>query len=174
MLRIVVVVVAVAIGLAICCVIIGVLLPKRHVASRALSLHRTPDEVWSTIHDVDGYAAWRPGLKRVERLPDADGRPRWKEVGAHGAVTYEIVESLRPSKMVTRIADPTLPFGGTWTYLVEPAGDGSTVTITEHGEVYNPLFRFMSRFVFGHTATIDEYLAALRKRLGEGAGPQGT
>ena len=37
--------------------------------------------------------------------------------------------------------------------------------ITENGEVYNPLFRFMSRFVFGHTATIDKYLEDLGQVL---------
>jgi hypothetical protein len=67
---------------------------------------------------------------------------------------------------VTRIADPHLPFGGTWTYEVAPAvGGGSTLTITENGEVYNLVFRFISRFVMGYTATIDRYLEALRKKL---------
>jgi hypothetical protein len=63
--------------------------------------------------------------------------------------------------MVTRIADKTLTFGGAWTYELSPQGGGTRLVITEHGEVYNPLFRFMSRFVFGHTATLDRYLADL-------------
>ncbi len=36
----------------------------------------------------------------------------------------------------------------------------SSVTITERGSVYNPIFRFMSRFIFGHTATVEAYLDA--------------
>ena len=67
----------------------------------------------------------------------------------------------RPSLLVARITDVTLPFGGTWTYRIVPAAAGSELTITEDGEVYNPIFRFMSRFVFGHTATIDGFLADL-------------
>ncbi|HMA23731.1 MAG TPA: hypothetical protein VKP00_07045, partial [Gemmatimonadaceae bacterium] len=43
----------------------------------------------------------------------------------------------------------------------------SRVTIVERGSVYNPLFRFVSRFFMGHTATIDAYLRALGKRFGE-------
>ena len=35
------------------------------------------------------------------------------------------------------------------------------LTITEDGEVYNPFFRFMSRFVFGQTATLDEFVRNL-------------
>lgn len=69
-----------------------------------------------------------------------------------------------PSLLVARIADPSLPFGGTWTYRIAPAAGGSDVTITENGEVSNPLFRFMSRFVFGYAATLDEFVKDLEKR----------
>jgi hypothetical protein len=158
-------------GLVAAVAAIGMALPKAHVASRSVRLRRGPPEVWDAIHDVRRFSEWRPGLERVERLPDADGRPRWKEVGSHGAITFELVEASAPARMVTRIADPSLPFGGSWTYVVDPTPEGSRLTIVEQGEVYNPLFRFMSRFVFGHTATIDAYLAALAARLGEGAAP---
>ena len=67
-----------------------------------------------------------------------------------------------------RIADPDLPFGGTWTYEITPDGGGSRLTITEDGEIYNPLFRFMARFVFGYEGTIASYMSSLEKRL---AGP---
>ena len=70
----------------------------------------------------------------------------------------------RPSLLVTRIADPKLPFGGTWTYRLAPAAGGTQVTITEDGEVYNPFFRFMSRFVFGYQATLNEFAKNLEAR----------
>jgi hypothetical protein len=44
--------------------------------------------------------------------------------------------------------------------------DGSLLTITEHGEIYNPLFRSISRYLLGYTATIDNYLQALHAKLG--------
>ena len=44
---------------------------------------------------------------------------------------------------------------------------GTQVKITEEGDVSNVLFRFMSRYVFGHTATIDSYLAAIARHFGE-------
>jgi hypothetical protein len=34
------------------------------------------------------------------------------------------------------------------------------------------MFRFMSRYVFGHTATMDGVLTALAKHFGESAVPQ--
>ena len=51
-----------------------------------------------------------------------------------------------------------------WTYEIAPAPNGTTLTITEDGEVYNPIFRFMSRFVFGHEATMASYLERRRRR----------
>jgi len=67
---------------------------------------------------------------------------------------------------VTRIADPKLPFGGTWTYELSPAPERTSLRITEDGEVRNPVLRFVSRFVLGHTATIDRYLADLGRHVG--------
>ena len=46
------------------------------------------------------------------------------------------------------------------------APDASRVTITERGWVSNPIFRFVSRFVMGHTSTLDAYLRALGKHFG--------
>ena len=73
---------------------------------------------------------------------------------------------------MTHIADKELPFGGTWDYRLEPAGTGSRITITENGEVYNPIFRFVSRYFMGHTATIDKYLTALARRTGDTYRPE--
>jgi hypothetical protein len=74
---------------------------------------------------------------------------------------------------VTKIADPDLPFGGTWTYELTPApGGGTRLAITERGNVKNVVFRFMSRYVFGYTATLDGFLRALGKKGGEDVTPQ--
>lgn len=58
-------------------------------------------------------------------------------------------------------------FGGRWTYEIAPAPTGSVLTITEHGEVYGALYRFMSRFVFGHYRTLETYARDLGGRFGE-------
>ena len=74
--------------------------------------------------------------------------------------------------LVTRIADRSLPFGGTWTYVLAPDGNGTRLTITEHGEVYNPIFRFVSRFIIGHTGTMEGVLRALGTKHGETVTPE--
>jgi hypothetical protein len=107
-------------------------------------------------------------VKRVEVLADEDGHPRFREVSGDGTITFEVTEAVPNQRVVTRIVDRNLPFGGSWTYELLPASEGgTTLRITEDGEVYNPLFRFVSRYVMGHEATIDRYLRDVGAKLGE-------
>jgi hypothetical protein len=151
--------------------VVGSLLPARHVASRAARYTTPPDSLWGTLSDFPNMPGWAPELTRVERLPDRDGHPVWLHVGSRWSAPMELIEFEPPRRFTTRIADPELPFGGTWTYEVVPTGAGATVTITERGEVGNPMMRFLSRFVFGQTSTIDAYLEALGRKHGETVTP---
>ena len=72
-----------------------------------------------------------------------------------------------PSRRVTRIAEKNLPFGGTWTFDIAPSPEGSVVRITEDGEIFNVIFRFMARFLFGYTSSIEGCLRDLGQRFGE-------
>jgi hypothetical protein len=145
--------------------IIGMTLPTGHVASRRARFRQSPQALFDAIA---GPGEWRSNLKRIEQLPSVDGKQRWKEIDKRGdGITFELVESTPPLRRVTRIADETLPFGGTWTIEIAPAAGGSTVAITERGEVRNPIFRFVSRFVMGHYASIDTYLGDLAKKFNE-------
>ena len=111
--------------------------------------------------------SWRLNVIKVERLPDQNGHPVWRETYKSGeSLPLEMLESLPPRRLVGRIADPKLPFGGTWTYEIMPADGGCTITITERGEVYNPIFRLVSRFM-NQAGTIEEYLTYLAHKFGE-------
>jgi hypothetical protein len=150
-------------GLILLIVVIGACLPQKHTVSRTISIHRSAETVWSMI---SGPPTWRPDVSNYQELPPHNGHRMWRETDKHGqTVTFEAIESIPPRRLVTRIADPKLPFGGAWVYEIVPAADSCTLTITEYGEVYNPLFRFVSHFIMGHTATIDNYLAALNTKL---------
>jgi uncharacterized protein YndB with AHSA1/START domain len=143
---------------------IGAMLPREHVASRSARIARPPADVYAAIRDFESLPKWRADVQRVEMLGLADGHLRFREHASHGAVTYEVIEDVPPRKLVTRIADRDLGYSGSWTYELTPDGDGTELRITENGEVSNVVFRFMSRFVFGHTATMEKYLEALQKR----------
>lgn len=149
---------------------IGAALPVAHTATVSAELDSPREEVWALLTDVEGYAGWRPDVAAVTRLDDQDGRPVWREEAEMGAMTFAIESWDPPRRLVTRIADEGLPFAGRWIYVLEPAGEATAVTITEEGEVYNPLFRFMSRFIFGHDSTMRAFLDAARAELVEDDG----
>jgi hypothetical protein len=156
---------AVVLAGALLAVLVGFALPLAHTASRQATIPAAPEKVWQTITDVDAFPTWRSDVKKVEHLPDREARKTWVEEGPNGRITLEVERSEPPRLLVLRIADKTLPFGGTWTYEIAPAARGSSVNIREDGEIYNPLFRFMARFVFGYEGTLKTYLAALQKKL---------
>ncbi len=150
-------------GVLVLIIVIGALLPRKHTVSRTVSLRQPAETVWSLI---SGPPTWRPDVRNYEELPAHDGHRMWHETDKSGqTITYEAIESEAPRRLVVRIADPKLPFGGTWTYDITPSGQSCSLTITEDGEVYNPLFRFVSRFIMGQTATLDAYIKALNTKL---------
>ena len=144
---------------------VGYSLPVKHVATRSTEVTASPERVWATITDIPALPRWRPDLKSAELTGRTDAGPVWREVSGDGTITYETVEQVPPRRLVSRIADKSLPFAGTWTYELQPTGTGTRVTIREDGEVYNPVFRVVSRFVIGHDATIKKYLSALESRI---------
>jgi uncharacterized protein YndB with AHSA1/START domain len=152
--------------------LVGSRLPKTHVASRSIHLRRPPQDVYALVRDFDSASKWRSDVKQVEIDVRAGGPVYFREVGTHGTVNYELVEDVPAERMVTRIRDTDLGYSGQWTYTFTPENGGTRVTIREDGEVSNVLFRFMSRYVFGHTATIDSYLTSLARHFGEVTAPQ--
>ena len=136
--KIVLVLAAVVIAVVAMVLIVGASLPKRHTVSRSATFKLDPTTVYAAVRDQ--YSKSAPGM-------------------------YEIVEDDPGRRFVTRIAAQNLGYSGSWTHEFEQVPDGTRLTITENGEVTNIFFRFMSRFVFGHTATIDAYLKSLRRHL---------
>lgn len=164
----IVIVVAMLIGAPGLIALVGSLLPKAHTASRRATFRQRPETLWRVLTDYAAMPSWRTDLRAIERLPDRDGHEVWQETDRHGRkLRLETVEAVPPRRLVGRIADPKLPFGGTWTYEITPVAGGSTLTITEDGEIYNPIFRFVARFILGYTGTMESYLRALAAKFGE-------
>jgi hypothetical protein len=141
--------------------IIGSRMPEGHTVSRSMRLNASPSDVYAVIRNFGESPRWRSDVKRVELL-SAD---KFKEYGSQGTVTYQIVEDVPDRKIVTKIVDVDLGYSGSWECALEASNGGTMVTITERGVVSSPMFRFMSRYVFGHTATMDAYLKALTTKL---------
>lgn len=145
--------------------LIGAMLPRAHRAARKARFQSPPAAIYGVLI---GPPDWRRDLKNWGPLPAKDGHAQWWEEDSHGQkITFELVDSKPPTRRVVRIAEKGLPFGGTWTFEILPVGEGAEVSIQEDGEIYNVIFRFMARFFFGYTASIEGYLRDLGMKLGE-------
>lgn len=155
------------VGLVAVILSVGAMLPVAHSASVRATYRVAPSAVWEAITAYEAFPEWRSGVDRVEARAFSDGSRGWIEYGSSGPLPMAVDVADPPRLLTLRIASDALPFGGTWTYELEETAAGTRVTITEDGTVTNVLFRFISRFVFGHTATMERYLADLGARLGE-------
>ena len=164
---IVVGIVVVAVLLAGVMALIGSRLPRTHSASRSIFLHQTPQQVYAVARDFASAPTWRADVKRIDVETRPNGRVHFREQGGNGTVNYELAEDVPAARMVTRILDTDLGYSGKWTYVFTAENGGTRLTITEDGEVSNVIFRFMSRYIFGSTATLDSYLTSLAKHFGE-------
>ena len=143
----------------------GALIAREHTATSTVVLQATPAQVWAAIIDWRAIPSWRREVSKVEELPGGKG---WVETGRFGRMPLAIERSEPERLLVTRIADDTLPFGGTWTWRLERTATGGTqLAVTEDGFVGPPPFRFLARFVFGHHKTLNGVQQALAARFGE-------
>ena len=150
----------------------GALLPRDHRATSTVTLRQTPDSVWQVVRDLGSIPGWWTEITVSERLADRDGREAWRQKMSGWDVPLVILESDPPRRLVTKIdSGENASFGGTWTYELTSVPEGTQVRITEDGWVSNPIFRFLSRFVFGYYGSLDGYLKALGKRFGEEVEP---
>jgi len=163
---------AILLGSIVLVVVIGYALPKKHITARAIPLRQKPAEVFALISNFKEAPSWRPDVREVELLPPTNSRMRFVEKSKNGEITMEVMQTDSPQRLVTRVADSKLPFGGFWIFEILPAPDGCRLNITERGEIYNPVFRFVSRFILGYSATLDTYLKNVARKFGSIADPE--
>lgn len=160
------VVVAAVVGLVALLAAIGALRPATHTASHSVVIGAPPDVLWAQIADFERQPEWVPEVTGVERLPDRDGKPSYRERFGRFEATTVVTASDPPRRLVKDIL-PGGPFHGSWTWDLTPAGNGARLTITERGTVPNPLFRGMMIFR-DETKSARDYADALARRLGVG------
>jgi len=162
------------VGLVALMALVGALIPRDHRVTSSITLGQPPDSVWQVVRDLGGITAWWPEMKEAVRLPDKDGHEAWRQKVGGFDMPLVVLESEPPRRLVTKIDAPSgAAFGGTWTYELTPdgGGGGTRISVTESGWIANPIFRFMSRFLFGYYGSLDGYLKALGTRFGETVTP---
>lgn len=145
----------------------GRLLSARHVVSSSVLLNETPETVWKAITDFASAPSWSNDVIAEERLPDRDGHPVWKEKYRNGQrIAFETVEQCAPYRLVRTMVDSE-KLSEQWEYELVPTKDGTELRITEVGEIPSPFMRFVSKYVMGHSGSVNSYQKALAVRFGE-------
>jgi hypothetical protein len=127
------------VGLVVVLNLIGLVLPREHVAARRATFAQSPARVW------DAMVALADEVAKREKMP----------------IALELDDA--PRARITRIIDDKLPFGGRWYYELEPQGGGTRLTITEAGFVKLPMFRIFTTLAPNLTKT--KFLRELGAKL---------
>jgi hypothetical protein len=153
----------------------GMFLPKTKIVARSMASKASVSQAWQLISDFQNLPAWHPEVIRVERLPDHYGREVWRETYKDGSLLkLETVERLPPRRLVRRLADAKGPFAGQWEFEITAVEEGCRLTITEKGQVPNPLFRLLFGLFMNPTRSLENYLTALAVKPGEAAAVEAT
>jgi uncharacterized protein YndB with AHSA1/START domain len=164
MVRWLIIVAAALAALVAAALVVGMTRPAGHTASTRATYAQPPDVVWATLTDFERWAEWNPEVRTVEPLPDRNGHRALNVIGSWGEAPTELTVIEPPARLETSM--DAGDFRGRWRYELEPAAEGGTVlTVTEEGEVLNPLFRALMIF-HDNYATMTAFHHALARRLG--------
>ena len=109
---------------------VGSRMPREHQGKASRVIVASPASVFGVLTDVANLPKWRRDVKSVEILPSVGGQPSFRETNAHGTMTFVISESVLDRRLVTTIVDEGQPFGGKWTFQLQPESDGAATRIT--------------------------------------------
>ena len=144
---------------------VGAALPREHVAQVEVLLPASPAHVASIVRDVEAQPRWRRDVRAIEVRQKEKNAVRYVERSRQADIAFELIEEEPGRRFRSLITDQSLPFGGYWTFLLSPEGEGTRLRIEEHGVVKTPIFRFVSRFVLGHEATLRSYVEDMEKAV---------
>lgn len=158
--KIVVAGIASLVALVAAVAIYGSTQPREHQVARTVVLPQSPAEVFAIVSRPADYPCWRPEVSRIQILSHTP--LRYVEHTDDGAVRYAVDEAVPDERLVVRIADDDLLYGGAWTFEVEPEGQGTALTITERGFVDNVVVRGMAAMLMDPSASIVAMQTALQ------------
>ncbi len=168
LIRILALVMASIVGVLLMVLVGGFLLPEEHHASRTLVTKQSQQTIWDTINDHANEPKWRSDIESVTSLGEREGKAVWQENYQDGnKLALITTESKPPKRIVRELTDLEGPFSGRWEIEIQPTPTGSNVKIAEIGKVSNPFFRFISKYIIGHTTQMEKYLKGLAEKFEE-------
>lgn len=145
---------------------IGALLPIKHTAHRIVVLEKPQAEVWAFMRNFEATPTWQKNITKTSMHLNKQGQEIWVEYSSEDDfLAFETIKDIAPHKLTRKIVGENLQFGGTWTFELSTKNNKTHLKITEHGEVYNIIFRFVAKFIIGHHTTMDQYITDLKRAI---------
>ena len=101
-------------------------------AELTIEIARTPADVFAYLTDVSNLPAWQAGVKSAT-LREGKIEESRTLLGRELHTTLEVVEQDEPRVFTLRALDSPVPF--TVRHELEPANDGTRLTVTAEGDV---------------------------------------
>lgn len=147
----------------------GYTIPETHTASVSeYFANKKPPDIWKVIIEHELYPSWHEDVYAIKDLPPKNDYKSWKEVDANGNTVPYIIESHSPNvQLIIQSDDDSLDFSVKRTYDIIPENDGkgTTLKITEEGQIHNFLFRVIAHFLTGHTSDMDTFLRSMKNKF---------
>jgi hypothetical protein len=135
--------------------------------SASRDIQAPPEVVWALLTDPSSYQDWNPAVLRIEGVMEPGGSIKLVSIASP-----ERTFSLRVTSMqapVSMVWSDGMPFGlfrGVRTYRLDPAGNGTSFSMTE--EFTGPLAGLISKSIPDLTDSFDTFADGL-KAAAEGA-----
>jgi hypothetical protein len=146
----------------------GMSVPEHYAATVVAQVPGDPVTVFAALSDPERRPQWAPGVARIGQVSDdLLGRPVWRELDpTNDRFEFSVVSAEFPVWCTTTTKPEEIGVAATWTWTVAPAGTGTAVTLSEEGEISNPLFRGIWALRYGAYQQVEQDLAALSRHLG--------
>lgn len=159
-------VVALIVIAAVVVYILGSKIPVEHTATSSVTLKADPAKVWALIADIERYPTWASGITKVEALGEKNGLPHFRQFMGRNSFVVSRREVTLGRELTQTIIDDNGPFSGMWTFVAEPSGTGTKLSLTEVGRIKSPIPRFVLQHMYGYDYYLKGFLASVAKKVG--------
>ena len=137
---------------------------KDALVSRNIFIKASVDKVWNAITDTIRQIEWRQDLQKVEIKGDAQSEI-WVEIFQNGEkITKRMIKSTKHKLLEVEII-PESGYAGHIKIELTPSQAGTTLRITEHAIVTNPLKRPLTNIAKKLEKRLDAYQDNLKQLL---------
>lgn len=135
--------------------------------SASRDIQARPEVVWALLTDPSSYQDWNPAVLRIEGVMAPGGTIKLVSIASpQRTFSLRVTSMQAPVSMVWSDGMPFGLFRGVRTYRLDPAGNGTSFSMTE--EFTGPLAGLISKSIPDLTDSFDTFADGL-KAAAEGA-----